>query len=124
MFEQTYLPYCINMGIRAQDFWDLNIRKMRPFILAYNQRKEERNFFEWLNGYYVFNAVSSALANAFSERGHKPHTYIEEPLRITPLSEEEKIIKAEKEREKAIAFFKSMEMAFIAEEKRKNGNNR
>ena len=122
MFEQTWMPYCLNMGIGAQAFWEMNIRKLRPFILAYNQRKEEKNYFEWLNGFYVYNAVSCALANAFNGKSSKVHNYLEEPIRITPLTEEEKLQKAEKEREKAIAFFKAMEMKFIAEEKR-NGDN-
>ena len=51
----------------------------------------------WLQGVYFFNAVSTALGNAFRKKGAKPVNYMEQPIRILPLSEEEKEAKAEQE---------------------------
>lgn len=63
----------------------------------------------WLQGAYVYQAVSVVVSNALSKRGAKKQEYLKEPVRITPLTEEEKRIKAERERQKIIAMFNAME---------------
>ena len=63
----------------------------------------------WLQGLYNFAALSTALGNAFRKKGSKTHSYMSEPLRITPLTEDEKEIKAEKERQKAIDYFTNLQ---------------
>lgn len=107
------------MGIGANEFWQLNVRTLRPYLLAENIKREERNYFLWLQGAYVYDAVNVVMANAFSKKGAQKKEYIKEPVRITPLTEEEKRIKAEKERRKAIAMFTAMEQEFKAKEKDK-----
>lgn len=66
------------------------------------------NKMAYYQGIYFFNALSVVLSNAFAEKGAQPRHYMEEPLQIFPLTEEEKSQKAEIERKKAIAFFSSM----------------
>ena len=105
------------MGIGASEFWQLNVRTLRPYLLAENIKREERNYFAWLQGAYVYDAVNVVMANAFSKKGTKKKEYVKEPIRITPLTEEEKAIKAEKERRKIIAMFDAMERDFKAKEK-------
>ena len=107
------------MGIGASEFWQLNVRTLRPYLLAENIKREERNYFAWLQGAYVYDALSVVIGNAFAKKGSKPREYLKEPVRITPLTEEEKQIKAEKERRKIIAMFNAMERDFKAKEKDK-----
>ena len=107
------------MGIGASEFWQLNVRTLRPYLLAEDIKREERNYFLWLQGAYIYDAVGVVMSNAFSKKGSKKKEYIKEPVRITPLTEEEKAIKAEKERRKVIAMFDAMERDFKAKEKEK-----
>ena len=103
------------MGIGANEFWQLNVRTLRPYLLAENIKREERNYFAWLQGAYIYDAVGCIIGNAFSKKGSKKKEYVKEPIRITPLTEEEKRIKAERERRKIIAMFSAMEESFKAQ---------
>lgn len=66
------------------------------------QKKSEEM---WLQGLYNFNAFSVAIGNALAKKGKKPLKYLEEPLRLVPMTEEEKEQRAEQERRKVIAYF-------------------
>ena len=107
------------MGIGASEFWQLNVRTLRPYLLAENIRREERNYFAWLQGAYIYDALSVVMANSFSKKGSPRKEYCKEPVRITPLTEEEKAIKAEKESIKIFDMFYAMERDFKAKEKEK-----
>lgn len=47
---------------------------------AYEIKKEMKSHEQWLNGVYVYTAVSTALGNAFREKGQKPIQFPSEPL--------------------------------------------
>lgn len=74
---------------------------------AYRLRRKTENENAWLAGLYVCDAFATVLSNAFSKRGKPPKTYIERPIDIVPLTEEEK-----KQRE--AEEFKKMEAAMRA----------
>lgn len=59
---------------------------------------------------YFFDALSVSLSNAFSVKGRQPAKYPEKPYEIFKheKTDYEKEIEAQKEREKAIAFFNSL----------------
>lgn len=59
----------------------------------------------WLQGLYIYNAVGTVMANAFAKKGATPAKYIEEPIRLTPYTEQEKAEIAEKERRKTVEYF-------------------
>ena len=63
----------------------------------------------WLQGLYFYDALSVALKNALAKKGTRPAKYMEEPLRITPFTQEEKELQAEKERQKTIDYFSNLE---------------
>lgn len=98
------------MGLSEGEFWEKNITKIRPYLRARDIKKEEQNYMLWLQGLYFANAVSVSLYNAFAKKGSKAKQYMEEPLRITPLTDNEKKEKAEREREKVIAFFSNLKV--------------
>ena len=118
-FTLEFLPHCLAMGIGANEFWQLNVRTLRPYLLAENIKREERNYFAWLQGAYIYDAVGVVIGNAFAKKGSKRKEYLKKPVRITPLTVEEKRIKAEKERRKFFAMFTAMENSFNAKEKDK-----
>lgn len=89
----------------ATQFWEED-----PWLAAayrrasqlHNQRKSEEM---WLQGLYNYHALSVVLGNAFAKKGAKRLEYLDEPIRLLPLTEEEKAERAEKERRKVIAYF-------------------
>lgn len=85
-------------------------------VVAYRRASELRNQRlseeEWLQGAYIFHAVSTAIYNAFKKKGAKAKNYMEEPIRIIPLTEEEEKEKAEKERERVIEYFNRWQKRF------------
>jgi len=91
------------------EYWDGDNWLVEAYRKKHSLDIESRNQELWLQGLYIHNAVGVSLANAFAKKGKQPQKYIEKPIRLTPMSPEEKAAYAEQERQKTIAFFTSME---------------
>lgn len=89
----------------ADQFWDGDPWLTAAYREANRLRNQRKSEEMWLQGLYFYNAVGVVVGNAFRKKGATPRQYLDEPLRITPLSEEEKAAQAEKERRKTIAYF-------------------
>lgn len=100
----------IKVGVPYETFWHLNPSKMMPFIKAYGQRQQERSDEMWLMGQYVAAALDATVCNAmpFVKRRRKGK-YPEKPIRVTPLTPEEKKEEEEKALNQFLDFFSSME---------------
>lgn len=94
------------MGIRYDEFWYLNPRKINVIIQGYKLSRQVKDEQMWYLGSYVFDAVTIALGNAFRKKGQKAQEYFEvvkEPLLVqmerqkkeSKLSEKEKRTKTE-----------------------------
>ena len=97
----------------------MNIAKLHPYLLAEDIKQERRNFDLWLQGVYFFEAVSTALSNSFRKKGTEPYKYRSEPIRVTPLTEEEREIEKEKALEKVLGQLNTFEKNFNAKHKNK-----
>lgn len=97
-----------------EQFWTGDVWLARDYYDAHMLRLQRRSEELWLQGLYNYAAVSVALGNALRRKGTPAKSYPEEPLRITPLSEEEKAAKAEKEREKAIEYLNNLQKKWSA----------
>lgn len=120
MIEETYLPQCLAMGIRAEDFWKLNIRKLRPFLKAEQIKFEQKNRECHLLGMYVYDAVAIAINNQFRKSGQAPASYPDKPYEF--LTEKEI---AERKRKAEIEKMKAQFMTFVEQTRKrleKNGN--
>lgn len=89
-------------------FWRLTPRLLHAFVEADRLRKRELEVELYVQGRYVFDAVSLALANGFRSKGSAALNWLEEPYRIVPFTEEEKAAQAEEARQRAIEFFNAM----------------
>ena len=97
-----------------EQYWNGDVWLAKDYYEAYLlivQRKSEEF---WLQGLYNHAAVAIAVGNAFRKKGSSPKSYPQEPLRITPLSEEEKAKKAEEERQKLIDYLNDLEKKWSA----------
>lgn len=80
MFEEV-CPYYLQYGMTYDQFWHGDPWMVRAYRKKWRLQLEKENRDMWLQGLYNYNAVSTAMANAFSK---KKHSYIEEPLQIFP----------------------------------------
>lgn len=86
-------------GMSYDEFWNGDPWLAVYYREAYRIRRKEENYRDYLQGAYIYNALSIALGNAFRRRGSKVMNYFdEEPFQIFPLTKEEKAAKLEKEK--------------------------
>ena len=95
--------YYMAIGVPYDEFWNGDFTRLKFELEAHKIRLEETNQELWLQGLYVYDAVSVAVSNALSWKGHQKQKYMEKPLRITELSEAEK----EAEQKKTLDSFKA-----------------
>lgn len=79
MIEEEYLPQCLAIGISRAEFGELNIRKLRPYILADDIAFERKNQEMHIQGRYFFDAVSIAIGNALRGKGQPAQNYMDKP---------------------------------------------
>ncbi len=112
------MPDALAMNVPYDLFWKLNPRKLMAFLKA-DQKKQQQRYNEmWLLGLHVASALDATVCNAmpFTKRKRKGK-YFEEPIRVTPKTEEEK--KAEEEQ--ALQRFLGFAGAFENDVKKRNG---
>lgn len=108
IIENEYLPHCLAIGITEGEFWNLNIRKLRPYLKAEEIKLERKNHELWLQGLYVYKAVSVVVSNALPKKGAKLQEYFDKPIRITPYTEEEIAEKKRKDLQHTIDYLNSL----------------
>lgn len=87
--------YYMAIGVSFDEFWNGDYTQLKYRIEANRLMLEERNREMWIQGMYVYDAVTTAMYNA--NRGKKPQKeYMDKPIRITKPSEEEKEAEAQK----------------------------
>lgn len=94
--------------MQANQYWKDDPWLVEAYREAEKLRNQRRSNDAWLQGLYNFNALSVVIGNALRKKGEKPEQYMAEPIRLLPLTEEEKAAKAEEERQKTIAYFNRM----------------
>lgn len=75
----------------------------------------------WLQGLYIKNALDVVIGNALAPKGSAPLEYMKDPIRLTPLTEEEKVKKAREERQKAIDFLNNWAKQFSQSQENSGG---
>lgn len=106
------MPEALAIGVDYNLFWSLNPKRLKPFLEANKLKLKQQNEFMWLQGMYIFDAVSVAIYNNFKDKGKKSMEYLQEPLEIFKPTPEEMEARAERERQKVIAFFNNLERQF------------
>lgn len=87
--------YAFSIGMTYDQYWYDNPFLLRLFIKAEKIKQRKRNNEMWLQGAYIYQAISALVPvlNPFSKE-HRAKPYLKQPI---PISEEEI---AEQEREK------------------------
>ena len=73
-----------------EQFWNESPYLAVAYRDAYKLKRQIANEEAWLQGLYIYDAFAVCLANAFAKRGSTKQNYLEKPIDIFPLTEEEK----------------------------------
>lgn len=91
----------------SDEYWNGAPKLAEAYRKANRLRQEKENGDAWWQGFYIREAVASAISATLSFGKKKPLPYMKEPVRITPLTKEEKAEAQRKEIEKAVRSFDS-----------------
>jgi flagellar motility protein MotE (MotC chaperone) len=88
----------MTIGVSREEFYHSTLVELRDYDEIFHQRRLLEDERDYMCGIYTFQAVQTALANAFRGKGTKPIEYrnksimaeIEEQRRIMNPTEEEK----------------------------------
>ena len=124
-FEEVF-PWYLSIGVTSQEFWDDD-----PYLVVYYRkahllRVEKRNQELWMQGLYIYKAVDTAVYNnmrIFSKHKPKAQKYLEQPIRITPMSEAEKKAEEQRNVQKVVDYLEKMQKSFEKKNKGKVGVN-
>ena len=105
VFEESF-PFYLAIGMSLAEYWEGDPKLAQYYRKAYCIKQEQLNNNAWLQGLYIYDAVSTALHNALRGMGKNPpptKNYAKEPYNLfkKEKSPEEKAIEVEQEQEKA-----------------------
>ena len=111
IFEDCF-PFYLAIGMSYAEYWEGDPKLTQYYRKAYQIKQEEINNNAWLQGMYIYDAVSTALHNALRGMGkNKPPAkdYAKQPyeLKNKVKSEAEKAKEIEIEQEKAAAWMEN-----------------
>lgn len=94
-------PYYLSIGMTEEQYWDRDCTLTRAYRKAEELRRERANQEMWLQGMYVYDAISrlTPILHPFAKKGTKAQPYAEEPYAITKKTAQE----AKQRKEKAAA---------------------
>ena len=88
---RTFAPLLLSCGMSSHEYWYGNVYLVEQYLTAYLLKRQEQNWLAWLNGMYVFDAVSAVLSNIhFDKKIHKKVFPMEKPMDIMPKSKEDR----------------------------------
>jgi hypothetical protein len=107
-FEESF-PFYLAIGMSSAEYWSGDPSLVRYYRKAYRIKQEEINNNAWLQGMYIYDAVSTALHNALRGKNSQAKTYAKQPYNFENKhkTEEEQAREVEVEQEKALAWMES-----------------
>jgi hypothetical protein len=111
VFEECF-PFYLAIGMTYENYWAGDPSLARYYRKAYKIKQEEINNTAWLQGLYIYDAVSTALHNALRGMGKNktpPQNYAKKPYEFNKKekTEAEKAKEVEMEQQKAAAWMEN-----------------
>ena len=78
LFEEAF-PFYLSIGMSSAEYWTGDPVLARYFREAYQLKQEQQDYNAWLQGMYFYEALSTALPNAFRKKGTPTLNYTEQP---------------------------------------------
>lgn len=107
-FEECF-PFYLAIGMSSAEYWEGDPSLARYFRKAYKIKQEEMNNNSWLQGLYVYDAISTALHNALRGKNTRVREYAKQPYNFEnkQKSEFEKAKEVAIEQQKAAAWMEN-----------------
>lgn len=97
-----------------EQFWSSNPRRMKPYIIASEERKQEElrtaNVIAYINGIYTRDALICTVGNMFSDKNSKKLEYPSEPYDFFKKQEVQKELTEEEKIEQTKALFMKLDI--------------
>jgi hypothetical protein len=111
IFEECF-PFYLAIGMSSAEYWEGDPSLARYYRKAYRIKQDEINNNAWLQGLYIYDAVSTALHNALrgmSKQKPPAKDYAKQPYDFhnKVKTEAEKAKEVEVEQEKAAAWMEN-----------------
>ena len=111
IFEEAF-PFYLAIGMSYAEYWEGDPKLAQYYRKAYRIKQEEINNNAWLQGMYIYDAVSTALHNAlrgFGKQKPPAKDYAKQPYELNNKvkTEAEKAKEVEIEQEKAAAWMEN-----------------
>ena len=108
IFEECF-PFYLAIGMSYAEYWEGDCSLARYYRKAYQIKQEEINNNAWLQGMYIYDAVSTALHNALRGKNSKAREYAKQPYNFDnkEKSELEKAKEVEAEQAKAAVWMEN-----------------
>ncbi len=110
-------PVYMSIGMTYDEFWNGTPRMTEAYRKAHELKQDEMNFSLWLQGYYDYVAVGTALSNAFKDRGKKADEYLKEPIRLRPKTKKELEAEQERKNQELIAKLNAWQKGWVSKHK-------
>ena len=78
VFEEM-CPFYLAIGMSSAEYWEGDPSLARYYRKAYKIKQEEINNNAWLQGVYVYDAISTALHNALKGKNTQARSYAKQP---------------------------------------------
>ena len=108
IFEESF-PFYLAIGMSSAEYWEGDSSLARYYRKAYKMKQEEVNNNAWLQGLYIYDAISTALYNALRGKNSQAREYARQPYNFEnkEKSEIEKAKEVEIEQQKALAWMEN-----------------
>lgn len=111
VFEESF-PFYLAIGMSSAEYWEGDPSLTRYFRKAYKIKQDEINYKSWLQGMYMYDAISTALFNfsrGFAKNPPAAKAYTQQPYELgnKQKTEQEKAKEVELEQEKAAAWMEN-----------------
>ena len=110
-------PVYMSIGMTYDEFWNGTPRMTEAYRKAHELKQDEMNFSLWLQGYYDYVAVGTALSNAFKDRGKKADEYLKEPIRLRQKTKKELEAEQERKNQEIIAKLNAWQKSWVSKHK-------
>ena len=83
IFREQF-PYYLHLGMSYKEYWEMDCELVRAYRKAYEYKQEYDNSLLWLQGLYIYNAMSAQRPGwNFWAKHPKLEKYLEKPIAIT-----------------------------------------
>lgn len=79
MFEKTWLPQALAIGVSYSDFWNMNPHIISILLEGHRLKMRMQDEQMWMLGMYIQSAVSVAIEHNFAGKKAKSK-YIDKPI--------------------------------------------